>query len=68
MNDNFKDCVVRLVVKSIFFFIIYDNDVYDVINLEKKCIYGLGGGGWGFDVLFDVFLCIWMLVVYIVNK
>lgn len=47
MNDNFKDCVVRLVVKSIFFFIIYDNDVYDVINLEKKCIYGLGGGWLG---------------------
>lgn len=47
MNDNFKDCVVRLVVKSIFFFIIYDNDVCDVINLEKKCIYGLGGGGVG---------------------
>lgn len=59
MNDNFKDCVVRLVVKSIFFFVIYDNDVCDVINLEKKCIYmDWGEGVWGFDVLFDVFLCI----------
>lgn len=51
-------CVVRLVVKSIFFFIIYDNDVCGVINLEKKCIYGLGGGGLG------VWCIIWCIFMY----
>lgn len=55
MNDNFKDCVARPAVKSIFSSIIHDNDAYDVTNLEKKRIHGSGGGGRGFDASFDAF-------------
>lgn len=56
MNDNFKDCVARPAVKSIFSSIIHDNDACGVTNLEKKCIHGSGGGGGrGFDASFDAF-------------
>lgn len=47
MNDNFKDCVARPAVKSIFSSIIHDNEACDVTNLEKKCIHGSGGWGVG---------------------